>query len=50
MRKYQSIKSDDQLKITKKDGHKLVKAKTEGNLHETLLDRRAKVKSDKFCK
>ena len=26
------------------------KAKDEGRLHEELLDRRAKMKSDKFCK
>jgi protein FRG1 len=28
----------------------LRRAKQDGNLHEALLDRRAKVKSDKFCK
>jgi protein FRG1 len=26
------------------------KARVEGNLHEVLLDRREKMKSDKFCK
>ena len=47
MRKYQS-KPD--IKSTSKGYSNLIKAKNEGNLHETLLDRRAKLKSDKFCK
>lgn len=47
MKKYQS-KPD--YKSTSKSSYTLVKAKTEGNLHETLLDRRSKLKSDKFCK
>lgn len=33
-----------------KGGKLLKSAKNEGKLHETLLDRREKVKSDKFCK
>lgn len=47
MRKYQS-KPD--FKSTSKGYGNLIRAKNEGNLHETLLDRRAKLKSDKFCK
>ena len=47
MRKYQS-KPD--VKSTSRGYGNLIRAKNEGNLHETLLDRRAKLKSDKFCK
>lgn len=47
LKKFQS-KPD--YKSVKKDSFKLIKAKTDGNLHETLLDRREKLKSDKFCK
>lgn len=47
MRKYQS-KPD--FKSTGQAYGNLIRAKNEGNLHETLLDRRAKLKSDKFCK
>lgn len=47
MKKFQSKPN---LKSTVKDKYSLIAAQNEGNLHETLLDRRAKVKSDKFCK
>ncbi|KAJ3294724.1 hypothetical protein HK104_003330 [Borealophlyctis nickersoniae] len=38
------------LVMTNEDTAELRKAKKGGNLHEALLDRRAKLKSDKFCK
>ncbi|XP_015788034.1 protein FRG1 [Tetranychus urticae] len=37
-------------KILTKGGKVLESAKEEGRLHEALLDRREKIKSDKFCK
>ncbi|KND03825.1 uncharacterized protein SPPG_01280 [Spizellomyces punctatus DAOM BR117] len=38
------------LVLSQEDTTVLRKAKKEGNLNETLLDRRSKLKSDKFCK
>lgn len=32
------------------DKRALKRAKEEGRLHESLLDRRSKMKSDRFCK
>ena len=49
IKKYQSYQ-DKKLRVSKEGGIHLKKAKNEGNLHEVLLDRRAKMKSDKFCK
>ena len=46
LKKFQS-KPD--FKSIKKDNLNLKKAKNEGSLHELLLDRRSKLKSDKFC-
>ncbi|KAI9003566.1 FRG1-like family-domain-containing protein [Gaertneriomyces semiglobifer] len=38
------------LVLSHEDAKELQKAKKEGSLHEAMLDRRAKMKSDKFCK
>ena len=35
--------------LSTRDVGEVRKAKEEGNLHETLLDRRMKMKSDKYC-
>lgn len=35
---------------TKEDKRELKRARTEGRLAETLLDRREKVKADRYCK
>lgn len=48
-KKFQKFQ-DKRLKLCK-DGKKELKlAKQEGNLHETLLDRRSKMKADRYCK
>lgn len=48
-KKFQSFE-DRRWKINEGEVTDLIKARTGGNLHETLLDRREKMKSDKFCK
>ncbi|XP_012280677.1 protein FRG1 homolog isoform X2 [Orussus abietinus] len=49
VRKFQKFQ-DKKLRINKGDHGQLVKAKQEGNLHEALLDRRSKMKADRYCK
>ncbi|CAD5220293.1 unnamed protein product [Bursaphelenchus xylophilus] len=49
---YQHSKVDlknKHISINLQDKSSIKKAKKTGNLHETLLDRRAKLKSDKYC-
>lgn len=38
------------MKINQDNREDLKKARVEGNLHETLLDRRSKMKADRYCK
>jgi protein FRG1 len=41
---------DRRIRVNEEDKSVVKKARTDGNLHEVLLDRREKMKSDKFCK
>lgn len=47
-KKYQS--HGGRIALSREDAEKLAKAKKQGNFYEELLDKRAKMKSDKFCK
>lgn len=38
------------MRISKEDKTELDKAKNDGILHEALLDRRSKMKADRYCK
>ncbi|XP_020286976.1 protein FRG1 homolog [Pseudomyrmex gracilis] len=49
VRKFQKFQ-DKKLRLNKSDRSELETAKIEGNLHETLLDRRSKMKADRYCK
>jgi protein FRG1 len=49
VKKFQSFQ-DRRIKLSAEDRTEVKKARVEGNLHEVLLDRREKMKSDKFCK
>nr|CAD7408091.1 unnamed protein product [Timema cristinae] len=48
-RKFQKFQ-DKKIRLSTRDKGELEKARTEGNLHETLLDRRSKMKADRYCK
>ena len=48
VRKYQAWQ-DGKLRVSKNDVKELERAKMEGRLHEGLLDRRSKMKSDRYC-
>jgi len=55
VKKFQSFQNlcfreDSKISVTKENRKGLKKAKETGRLHEELLDRRAKIKGDKFCK
>ncbi|CAH1266927.1 FRG1 [Branchiostoma lanceolatum] len=49
VKKFQSYQ-DRRLRINPEDRSKLKKAKEKGTLHESLLDRREKMKADRYCK
>ncbi|XP_018323246.2 protein FRG1 homolog [Agrilus planipennis] len=49
VRKFQKFQ-DKRLRICTEDKGALESAKSSGTLHETLLDRRSKMKSDRYCK
>lgn len=48
-KKFQKFQ-DKKVKINQGDIKDLEKAKNEGYLHESLLDRRSKMKADRYCK
>lgn len=41
---------DKKMRMIEGKQSQLKKAQKEGRLHETLLDRRAKTKADRYCK
>uniref|UniRef100_A0A0B6YAB4 Protein FRG1 homolog n=1 Tax=Arion vulgaris TaxID=1028688 RepID=A0A0B6YAB4_9EUPU len=49
VKKFQSFQ-DRRLRVSEVDKTELKKAKKEGDFHEVLLDRREKMKADRYCK
>jgi len=49
VKKFQKFQ-DHKIRINNDNREELVKAKNQGYLHEALLDRRAKMKADRYCK
>jgi len=49
VKKFQKFQ-DKKMKLNKDDIEAVKRAKLEGDLHEALLDRRAKMKADRYCK
>ncbi len=49
VKKFQKFQ-DHKIRLCQEDRRELLRAKAEGDLHEALLDRRAKMKADRYCK
>ncbi len=49
VKKFQKFQ-DHKIRLNQEDRRDLLRAKTEGDFHEALLDRRAKMKADRYCK
>ncbi|XP_020502826.1 protein FRG1 [Labrus bergylta] len=49
VKKFQSFQ-DRRLRVNEGDASSLKKARTDGKFHEALLDRRSKMKADRYCK
>lgn len=49
VKKFQKFE-DKRIRLCTEDLEAVEKAKEEGKLHESLLDRRSKMKADRYCK
>lgn len=49
VKKFQSFQ-DRNLRLSEEDASKLKKARMQGSLHEEMLNRREKMKADRYCK
>lgn len=49
VKKFQSFQ-DRKLRLSSEDVKRLGKARSKGKMHEAMLDRREKMKADRYCK